>query len=90
MARSSEDVEIYTAKYNAIRSCLNEKGKRLWSAVEAKNYGYGGVTVLSEATKLSRPTIQKGISELELPINDDQRQLYSILNDNYFSLLGGG
>ena len=73
MARSVEDIiETYITKYNAIKSCLNEKGRRLWSAVEAKNYGYGGVTVLSKATKLSRPTIHKGITELELPINEER------------------
>ena len=45
MAKSDEYVLAYKQKYDAIKSCLNEKGRRLWVAVEAKDYGYGGVTV---------------------------------------------
>ena len=59
MARSPEDVKLYKAKYESIKSCLNEKGRRLWAAVESRDYGYGGVTVLAEATQLGRTTIHK-------------------------------
>ena len=70
MARSPQNVTLFQSKYNAIKSCLNEKGRRLWSAMEAQHYGYGGVTVLSEATGLSHPTIRKGIAELKVPIDE--------------------
>ena len=72
MARSTADVKLYKAKYDAIKSCLNEKGRRLWAAVEAKDYGYGGVTILAEATQLARTTIHKGLSDLTLPINQER------------------
>lgn len=72
MAKSDEDVLAYKQKYDAIKSCLNEKGRRLWVAVEAKDYGYGGVTVLSEATEISRTTIHKGLKELNQPINKER------------------
>lgn len=72
MARSTADVKLYKAKYDAIKSCLNEKGRRLWVAVEAKDYGYGGVTVLAEATELGRTTIHKGLKDLTLPINQER------------------
>jgi len=72
MARSNTDVKLYKAKYDAIKSCLNEKGRRFWAAVEAKDYGYGGITVLTEATQLGRTTIHKGLKDLTLPINQDR------------------
>lgn len=72
MEKSAEDIELFRTKYSAIKSCLNEKGKRLWSALEAKNYGYGGISILSKATGLSRPTIQKGLHELSTPISENR------------------
>jgi hypothetical protein len=72
MAKSEKDVQFYKSKYNIIKKCLNEKGKRLWAAVEAKNYGYGGVTVLSEATNLGRTTIHKGLKEILSPIDEER------------------
>lgn len=72
MVRSLEILTLFRSKYDAIKSCLNEKGKRLWTAMEAKNYGYGGITILSEATGLSHPTIRKGILELEFPIDEER------------------
>ena len=48
------------------------RDKRLWCAVEAKNYGYGGISLLSTATGISRPTIQKGITELKSPISQNR------------------
>lgn len=72
MGKSEDDIELFRSKYNAIKSCLNEKGKRLWCAVEAKNYGYGGISLLSKATGISRPTIQKGIAELKSPTSESR------------------
>lgn len=46
-------------KYEAISSCLNEKGHRLWAAAESLSYDYGGISLVSRATGLSRTTIHK-------------------------------
>ena len=43
---------------------LNEKQKRILAASEAKAYGWGGVSKVSEFTGLSRPTIYSGLKEL--------------------------
>lgn len=51
-------------KYTAIKFCLNEKGRRLWAAAEARSYGYGGIILVSKATGISNKTIDKGLKEL--------------------------
>jgi DNA-binding transcriptional ArsR family regulator len=38
--------------------------RRRWAAVEARALGRGGLTRVSEATGLSRPTIRRGLREL--------------------------
>jgi hypothetical protein len=41
--------------------------RRQWAAVESRELGWGGVTMVAEATGLSRPTITTGLRELQLP-----------------------
>ena len=43
---------------------LNEKQKRILAASEAKAYGHGGITKVSEYTELCRQTIYRGMKEL--------------------------
>jgi hypothetical protein len=52
-------------KYQEIKHSLNERSKRLWCATEAKTLGKHGVSIVSSITKISRPTIYKGIRELK-------------------------
>jgi transposase len=51
-------------KYSRFCMELNERQQRLWAANEAMSLGYGGVSIVSRATGISRPTIIKGIREL--------------------------
>jgi len=51
--------------YSRIADALSEKSRRLLAASEAISFGYGGVSVVSRATGLSRQTIHTGIKELE-------------------------
>ena len=44
---------------------LDERGRRLMAASEAKYLGYGGITLVHEACGLSRRAIAAGIAELE-------------------------
>jgi transposase len=60
-----EKISILKEKYKAIQSCLNEKGKRLWAAVEATSYGRGGFNAVCMATGLSTATLAKGMRELQ-------------------------
>src|SRR5207249_5493685 len=61
------DAEIIAAvrnKYQALRPVLDEKVRRRWAACEAMAIGWGGITVVVEATGLSRPTIRAGLAEV--------------------------
>jgi len=44
---------------------MNERSRRLWAATEARAIGWGGVTLVSEATGLARNTISTGLRELK-------------------------
>ena len=53
-----------TKKFKALGPVLTEQGRRLWAATEAMVLGRGGVSLVAQATGLSRPTIYAGIQEL--------------------------
>jgi Rhodopirellula transposase DDE domain len=53
-----------TKKFKALDPILTEQGRRLWAATEAMVLGRGGVSLVAQATGLSRPTIYAGIQEL--------------------------
>jgi hypothetical protein len=57
--------DIIKSKYNLIKRRLDEKTRRLWAAIEAKSIGRGGITLVSNATGLSRTTITTAIKELD-------------------------
>jgi hypothetical protein len=44
---------------------MDERARRLWAAAEAESLGYGGVSIVSRATGLTRNTISSGIDELD-------------------------
>jgi DDE family transposase len=47
---------------------LDERRRRQWAAVEARDLGWGGISLVARATGLSRPTIMAGRRELDSPI----------------------
>jgi transposase len=51
-------------KYEALAPLLHEKAKRRWAACEAQAMGRGGISLVATATGLSRPTIRRGLAEL--------------------------
>jgi len=51
-------------KYEALAPLLHEKAQRRWAACEARALGHGGISLVAAATGLSRPTIHRGLSEL--------------------------
>lgn len=59
-------------------SSLNERQKRHFAALEAKNLGHGGIKAVCEAFSISVVTIREGIQELEdkdeLPANRIRRE----------------
>lgn len=62
---SFKECEIVARKYQMLSDCLTEKGKRLWAAAESLSYGHGGIFLVSQATKLARSTIHRGIKEIQ-------------------------
>src|SRR5512135_2119881 len=46
---------------------MDERRRRQWAAAEARELGWGGISLVARATGLSRPTITAGLRELEQP-----------------------
>jgi len=53
--------------YRLLKPEMDERRRRQWAAAEARELGWGGVSLVARATGLSRPTITVGMRELELP-----------------------
>jgi hypothetical protein len=60
-------VETLRRKWDAMQSHLDERGRRVWAASEAEALGHGGVTIVHEATGMSRSAITQGIAEMAHP-----------------------
>jgi hypothetical protein len=54
-------------KFRALKPEMDERMRRQWAASEARDLGWGGVTLVAQAIDLSRPTITTGLRELKLP-----------------------
>ena len=54
-------------KFELLRPLMNERMRRHWAACEAMTLPRGGVTLVAEATGLSRTTIWTGLRELRYP-----------------------
>jgi hypothetical protein len=57
-------VEAVRKKYELLRPLMNERMRRQWAASEALSLPRGGVTVVAQATGLSRTTIEAGKRDL--------------------------
>src|ERR1043166_3329716 len=57
-------IEAVRKKYDLLQPLMNERMRRQWAASEALSLPRGGVTIVSQATALSRNTIEAGIREL--------------------------
>lgn len=53
-------------KFRMVAVELDERRRRQWAAAEARDAGWGGISLVARATGLSRPTIMAGLKELEL------------------------
>jgi hypothetical protein len=51
-------------KYRVVAPELDERRRRQWAAAEAREVGYGGVSVVARATGLARSTIHAGLRDL--------------------------
>jgi hypothetical protein len=58
------DIAAIKARFEALAPVLDERGRRLFAASEARAAGRGGVVAVSQATGLARSTIGRGLADL--------------------------
>jgi transposase len=68
-------LESVRRKYELLRPLMNERMRRQWAASEALTLQRGGITLVAQATGLSRTTIQTGLQELKYPVGAIEDQL---------------
>jgi DNA-binding phage protein len=51
-------------KYRVLDAILDERGRRVWAAAEARSLRRGGVSLVAKATGMSRTTIHTGLADL--------------------------
>src|SRR5450631_2625329 len=78
-------IQQIESKYRSLASVLDERARRHWAATEARAYGWGGVSAVSEATGMSPNTIRKGLVELSARDADPGAEVSSRLRER-----GGG
>src|SRR6266849_7439388 len=58
-----DEIAVRT-RYEALLLCLDERGRRLFAAVEARTAGYGGIAAVARATGIAPSTIGRGLKDL--------------------------
>jgi hypothetical protein len=61
------DASAIGERYAAVRRNLNERGRRLFAAAEARTAGHGGISASARATGIARSTIGRGLKDLDDP-----------------------
>ena len=61
------DEDAVARKFAAIAPFLDERQRRLWLGVEAREAGHGGISGVARAVGVSRPTVTKAVDELSRP-----------------------
>lgn len=72
-------IEQIESKYRSLAAVLDERARRHWAATEARSYGWGGVSAVSDATGMSPNTIRKGLAELAARDGDPDSEVGSRL-----------
>jgi len=78
-SRYAEREQQVRERYERLAPTLQERGRRLFAANEAVQFGYGGIEAVRRATGLASSTIVRGIAELSdletlAPPHGKQRQ----------------
>ena len=61
------DIAAIAARYEALKTLLDERSRRLLAAAESQAVGKGGISVVAKATGISRSVIRQGIADLKDP-----------------------
>jgi hypothetical protein len=59
------DRDAIRQRWEAVGSTLDERGQRLFAAVEVRTAGWGGLAIVSKITGLARSTINRGKADLD-------------------------
>ena len=59
--------EVVASKFEAIAPYLDERQQRLWLGVEARAWGWGGISAVARATGVSRARVSRAVSEIDEP-----------------------
>src|SRR5258707_12363440 len=59
------DADAIRQRWEAVGAKLDERGRRLFAAAEARTAGWGGLAVVSKITRLPRSTINPGEDDLD-------------------------
>ena len=62
-------IEAVRKKFDLLQPIMNERMRRQWAASEALSLPRGGITLVSQATALSRNTVEAGIFELQTQVD---------------------
>ena len=64
-SRSDADLVAYHRAINRVMAELDERSRRLFAGIVARQGGHGGIQEVVEITGLSRMTIRRGLRESE-------------------------
>ena len=68
------DIAAIKARFDAVSSFLDERGRRLFAASEARTAGRGGIAAVARATGIARSTIGRGLEDLRYgPVGPSNR-----------------
>ncbi len=58
------DESAIRERWLIVRDELDERGRRMWAAAEARSHGRGGIAAVVRATGISAATVRRGIAEV--------------------------
>jgi hypothetical protein len=64
-SHSDTDLVAYHRAINRVMAELDERSRRLFAGILARQHGHGGIWQMAEITGLSRMTIRRGLCESE-------------------------
>lgn len=64
-SRSDTELVAYHRAINRVMAELDERNRRLFAGILARQHGHGGIWRVAEITGLSRMTIRRGLRETE-------------------------
>jgi hypothetical protein len=67
ITQKTTQIETVKTKFQSLSPVLNERSRRVWAATEADALGYGGISLVAQATGIAISTVRQGQYELDHP-----------------------